>query len=79
MTETNSHGEIAAAAAKCFADDGNLDMGELNVLIGLALQDNEISEEERRILGDLITRLYEFNVTPIVWQRVLQIKEQYNF
>ena len=29
MTETNSHSEIVAAATKCFADDGNLDLGEL--------------------------------------------------
>jgi len=77
MTETNSDGEIAAAATKCFAD-GNLDLGELNVLIGLALRDNEISEEERRILGDIISRLSEFNVTPVVWKRVQQIVRRYN-
>ncbi len=78
MTETNSHGEIAAAATKCFADDGHLDLGELNILIGLALRDNEISEEERRIVGDIISRLSESNVTPVVWKRVQQIERRYN-
>ena len=78
MTETNSQSEIAAVAIKCFADDGNLDLGELNVLIGLALRDNEISEEERRVVGDILSRLSESNVTPVVWQRVQQIERRYN-
>ena len=78
MTEANSYSEIAAAATQCFADDGNLDLGELNVLIGLALRDNEISEEERRIVGGIISRLSESNVTRVVWKRVQQIKRRYN-
>jgi len=77
MKETNSHGEIAAAATKCFVD-GNLDLGELNVLIGLALRDNEISKEERLIVGDIISSLSESNVTPVVWKRVQEIGRRYN-
>jgi hypothetical protein len=78
MTERNSHTEIAEAAIKCFADDGNLDLGELNVLIGLALQDSKISEEERRIVGDVLCVLSESSVTPVVWERIKQIQRRYN-
>ena len=78
MTDTSSHGEIAEAAIKCFTDDGNLDLGELNVLIGLALQDGEISEEERRIVGDVLCMLSESKVTPVVWERIKQIQRRYN-
>lgn len=78
MTDTSSHGEIAKVAAKCFASDGQVDLGELNVLIGLALQDSEISAEERRTVGDVLCRLSESNVTPVVWQRVRQIRRRYH-
>ena len=78
MAGTSSHSEIAATAIKCFADDGNLDLGELNVLIGLALRDNEITDEERRIVGDILIKLTPSNVTPVVWKRVLEIQERHN-
>jgi hypothetical protein len=78
MTEMDSPDGIAMVAAKCFADDGNLDLGELNVLLGLALRDNEISDEEKRVVGDIISRLSEANVTPVVWKRVKEIERKYN-
>jgi len=78
VSETNSHGEIAMAATRCFADDGTIDLGELNLLLGLALRDNEIDEDERRVLGDVISRLSEATVTPIVWQRIQEIERKHN-
>ena len=74
MSQTNGQSEIARAAVECFADDGTIDLGELNRLLGLALRNNEIDEEERRVLGDVISRLSEATVTPVVWQRIEEIE-----
>jgi len=47
----HSYIEIAYSSVAVFANDGELDLGELNFLLGLALRDNVIDEEER--LGSL--------------------------
>ena len=78
MSEMDSHSEIAMAAVKCFADDGTIDLGELNSLLALALRDNQIDEEEKRVLGNVLSQLTEANVTPVVWQRVQEIERRYN-
>ena len=78
MSDPDDRSEIAMAAAKCFADDGTLDLGELNVLLGLALRDGQIDEEERRVLGDVLCRVSEANVTSVVWGRVQEVERMYN-
>jgi hypothetical protein len=78
MSEIDDRSEIAIAAEKCFADDGTLDLGELNVLLALALRDSRIDEEEKRVLGDVLSRVSEANVTPVVWARIQEIEKMHN-
>ena len=73
-----SHTEIAVASIRCFSDDGTLDIGELNFLLGLALRDGVVDDEEKRVLNNIFSKVGQTDVTPIVWDRIKEIKQQHN-
>ena len=77
MPEMPSHIEIALSTIQVFADDGTIDLGELNYLLGLALRDNRIDADERRVLQNLFAKIKEADVEPRVWQRIAQVRKQY--
>jgi len=72
-----SHIEIALASIQCFTDDGTLDMGELNFLLGLALRDNKVDDEEKRVLGNIFKQVKSNEVKPAVWERIEEVKKKY--
>jgi hypothetical protein len=72
-----SHHEIAIASIKCFSDDGKLDLGELNFLLGLALRDDKVDEDEKRVLANVVGKLTPQNVDPVVWQRIQAVRLKY--
>ncbi len=72
----DSHLEIAIASIKCFTDDGTLDIGELNYLMGLAMRDGIVDEDEKRVLGSIFGKVEEKDVSNVVWERINQIKKQ---
>lgn len=76
-TPLGSHLEIAAASVRVFANDGTLDMRELDHLLSVALRDGSVNEDERRVLGNVLGRLNEHEVTPAVWKRIREVREQY--
>jgi hypothetical protein len=69
-----SHLEIAYSSIRVFADDGTLDLGELNFLLGLALRDGVIDEEEKRVLGNILRRVPRSEVGHRVWERIEEIR-----
>ena len=73
-----SHTEIAVASIRCFSDDGTLDIGELNFLLGLALRDGVVDDEEKRVLNNIFSKVGQTDVTPIVWDRIKEINQQHN-
>jgi len=77
MSNLDSHLEIALASIKCFTDDGTLDIGELNFLLGLALRDNKVDEEEKRVLGNIFKQVSQSTVSELVWNRILEAKKLY--
>ena len=74
----DSHLEIAIASIQCFTDDGTLDMGELNFLLGLALSDNKVDDEEKRVLGNIFSQVKRNEVRPVVWERIQEVKKKYS-
>lgn len=72
-----SHTEIALSSIQCFTDDGTLDLEELNFLLGLALRDDVVDEEEKRVLNNIFSKVSEEDVKPAVWQRMQQIRAEY--
>ncbi len=78
MNTMDSHLEIALASIKCFTDDGTLDEGELNFLLGLALRDNKIDDEEKRVLGNIFKQVTKGTVKPAAWERIQEAKRKYD-
>lgn len=75
MTD-RSHIELAYHSIKCFTDDGTLDSGELNFLMGIALADGSINDDECRVLSNIFAKVVEKDVTPTVWDRIKAIKQR---
>ena len=77
MSSTNDNIELAYASLAVIADDGTIDKQELSFLLGLALRDGVISDEERAILRNTFDRVHEDIVTPQVWRRISAVREKY--
>ncbi len=74
----DNHLQIAIASIQCFTDDGTLDIGELNYLLGMATADNVITENEKEVLASIFKRVAKKDVTTTVWDRIAEIKEKYS-
>ncbi|MCM8528992.1 MAG: hypothetical protein NE327_20885 [Lentisphaeraceae bacterium] len=74
-----SHHEIALRSIKCFADDGTLDLEEVNFLLGLALRDEVIDKDEKRVLADIFDRLNKDTVSPKTWERIESVRLKHSF
>ena len=75
--KTKSHLEIAIASIQCFTDDGTLDIGELNYLMGLAMRDGVVDEDEKRVLGSIFNKVTQKDVNNVVWERMQMIKKEH--
>ncbi len=69
--------EISFRSIKCFSDDGKLDLHELNELVDIALRDGVIDDEERRVLGKIISLLKFEELTPAMQERIAALRSQY--
>ena len=76
-SEDNSSIELAYASLALFADDGELDMEELNTLLDIALRDGIISDKEKDVLRGAFNRLTEPDVTAEVWARIQDLRQQH--
>ena len=75
----SSHLEIAYSSIRVFADDGKVDLGELNFLLGLALRDGEIDDEEKRVLRNIFKQARDTNLSPRVEERIREVENRYGF
>ena len=73
-----SYTEIAWGAIKVFSDDGTIDDGELNFLVGLALRDQVVDEDEKRVLKGIFDRAESSNtLAPKVRERIQAVRTQH--
>lgn len=77
MEKQSSYIELAYSSIPVFTDDGTLDMEELQFLLGLALKDGQIDDDEKRVLRNIFKQVTEHEVTPKVWSRINEIKKKY--
>ncbi len=77
MAELESHLKIALDSIKCFTDDGTLDLGEVNYLLGLAMADNVIDDNEKRVLGNIFDKVTKNDVSEKVWERIVEIRKKH--
>lgn len=73
----HSHIEIAIEATKVFLDDGQLDIAELNFLLGLALRDGGIDDDERRVLANIIRRAESSTLDPTTQAHIDRVKAEH--
>lgn len=73
-----SHIEITIESMKVFMNDGQLDIAELNFLLGLAMRDNGIDEDERRVLKNIIARAEKSPMDTSTRAHIEQVKLEYD-
>lgn len=71
------HLKLALASIPAFTDDGRLGLGELEQLLALALQDEVIDAEEKRVLANVLDRAEADGVDPEVLARIRQVRAQH--
>lgn len=71
------HLQLALAAIPAFSDDGRLSLEELEQLLALALRDEVIDEDERRVLANVLDRAERDGVDPNVFERIRQVRTTY--
>jgi hypothetical protein len=79
MSKIRSHHEIAVASIHVFSDDGRLDLAELEKLLALALRDEVVDEDEKRVLGNILTRAERDGVDAEVQARIDVVRVKYGF
>ena len=76
MTEPASHVRIALKSMAAFANDGKLDLSELEELLAIAERDGSIDADEGRILRGIFDRLRPDELTPEVRARIEQVRQR---
>ena len=79
MSESKDYLEMSFRSINCFANDGKLDVNELNEIVSVALKDGVVDENEKRVLGKIISRLNAKELQGELEQRVNQLREEYSF
>ena len=79
MSKLRSPHEIAITSIHVFTDDGRLDLAELEILLALALRDEVVDENEKRVLANILTRAERDGVAADVQTRIDELRARYGF
>jgi hypothetical protein len=74
LNKPHSHIEIAYSSIRVFSNDGQLDLGELNFLLGLALRDGLVDDEEKRVLRKIFAQAELGKLSPVVKERIVEAR-----
>jgi hypothetical protein len=77
VTQPHSYIELAYSSIRVFTDDGQMDLGELNFLLGLALRDARIDEDEKRVLRKVFAQAEQGRLTAAVVARIAEVRRQH--
>lgn len=77
MTQPHSYIELAYSSIRVFTDDGQMDLGELNFLLGLALRDARIDEDEKRVLRKVFAQAEQGRLSTAVVARIAEVRRQH--
>lgn len=69
-----SYVEIALSSIKIFANDGTIDLAELNFMLGLALRDQKVDDDEKAVLSSIFAKAAKGKLSSQVSQRIAQVK-----
>ncbi len=79
MSESKDYLEMSFRSINCFANDGKLDIFELNEIVDIALKDGVVDDNEKRVLGSIISRLNADELKGELEERVNQLRQEYCF
>ncbi len=74
----SSYLELAYSSIGVFTDDGTLDMGELSFLLGVALRDDRIDDDEKRVLGNIFDQAEQTGLSRAVRARIREVRRKYS-
>ena len=73
----SSYLELAYSSIKIFADDGTVDLSELSFLLGLALRDGQIDDDEKRVLRRIFDHAESTDLGVATRARIRQVRRQH--
>ena len=76
-TENRDYIEMAFRSIQCFADDGKLQVAELEELVNIALTDGVVDDNEKRVLKNIIDRLTPAELTAEMRGKVTELTERF--
>lgn len=76
--EKRDYLEITFRSIQCFADDGKLDINELDSLVDIALKNGVIDDNEKRVLRNIIARLEDIDLTSEMRSKIQDLREYYD-
>lgn len=77
MSESRDYLEMTFHSINCFANDGTLDLNELQQILKIALKDGVVDDNEKRVLANIINRLNEAELEGELLAQVEEIKTAY--
>ena len=74
LSKLDSHLKLALASIPVFTDDGRMDLAELDRLLAVALEDQVVDPEEKRVLANVLARAEKDGVDAEVQARIAEVR-----
>ncbi len=74
----SSHLELAFKSIRIFANDGTVDMAELNQLLDIAMRDGQVDDDEKRVLGSIFRHAEKTRLSIAVRARIREVRQKYS-
>lgn len=78
MSESKDYLEMTFQSINCFANDGVLEVKELDKIVAIALRDGEIDQNEKRVLINIIGRLNSNDLTDTMQEKIRDLRKRYD-
>lgn len=77
MPDSRDYLEMIFHSINCFANDGVLDVGELEQIVEIAKRDGVVDDNEKRVLSNIFSRLNSSDLTPALIGKVEGLKKKF--
>ncbi|MES9903807.1 MAG: hypothetical protein ABW168_14170 [Sedimenticola sp.] len=77
MGENRDYLEMSFHSINCFANDGKLDINELNQILDIAMRDGVVDDNEKRVLQNIISRVKPSEMSAEMAAKVIEIRQKH--